>query len=139
MYKCALTVFRTKDIINNSSKQVKYLYRQKQLTLSNNSNKLCKKQGGLHMAKDIIQKADDFEKKIAQLKAKKAAFLAKEKEAFKKIDTRKKILVGAYFVEQYKDRMPELSKLLDPFLVRDDDRKLFDLPIKEKPVVKKTE
>lgn len=91
------------------------------------------------MAKDIIQKADDFEKKIAQLKAKKAAFLAKEKEAFKKIDTRKKILVGAYFVEQYKDRMPELSKLLDPFLVRDDDRKLFDLPIKEKPVVKKTE
>jgi hypothetical protein len=42
-------------------------------------------------------------------------------------DTRKKILVGAYFMEKYKDKMDELAPELDRFLVRELDRKLFGL------------
>ena len=42
-------------------------------------------------------------------------------------DTRKKILIGAYFMEKYKDSMNDLLPQLDRFLVRDLDRKLFGL------------
>jgi predicted nuclease with TOPRIM domain len=42
-------------------------------------------------------------------------------------DTRKKILVGAYFMEKYKDKMHELVPQLDRFLIRDADRELFGL------------
>jgi len=42
-------------------------------------------------------------------------------------DTRKKILVGAYFMEKYKDKMHDLLPQLDRFLVRDLDRELFGL------------
>ena len=42
-------------------------------------------------------------------------------------DTRKKILIGAYFMEKYKDKMNELVPQLDRFLVRDGDRELFGL------------
>jgi len=45
----------------------------------------------------------------------------------RQIDTRKKILAGAYILEEYKDKMPELVKKLDKFLTRDLDRQLFDL------------
>jgi hypothetical protein len=45
----------------------------------------------------------------------------------RQIDTRKKILAGAYILEEYKDKMSELVKKLDKFLIRDLDRQLFDL------------
>ena len=45
----------------------------------------------------------------------------------RQIDTRKKILAGAYILEEYKDKMPELIKKLDKFLVRPLDRELFGL------------
>lgn len=41
--------------------------------------------------------------------------------------TRKKILIGAYFLEKYKDEEHKLSQLLNDFLVRDNDRVLFGL------------
>lgn len=46
-------------------------------------------------------------------------------------DTRKKILVGALFLEEYKNNMPELTKKLDKFLIRSNDRELFGLPSKQ--------
>jgi hypothetical protein len=46
-------------------------------------------------------------------------------------DTRKKILIGAYFLEvKYKGKEEELTKIMDGFLIRDNDRALFGLPPK---------
>ena len=41
--------------------------------------------------------------------------------------TRKKILIGAYFLEKYKDDEGRLVQMLNGFLVRDNDRALFGL------------
>ena len=76
----------------------------------------------------LMQKKQKLEQQIASAKAR-----MKKKERIE--DTRKKILVGAYFLEvKYKDKEDELVKLLDGFLVRDNDRALFGLaPKKEAP------
>ena len=69
----------------------------------------------------LMQKKQKLEQQIASAKAR-----MKKKERIE--DTRKKILVGAYFLEvKYKDKEDELVKLLDGFLVRDNDRELFGL------------
>lgn len=75
------------------------------------------------------KKLDDLEKKIKQLKAQKAAEEARLRSKFKKEDTRRKILVGAYFLEQAekKGTMPDLIKQLNGFLTRKTDRALFNL------------
>jgi beta-lactamase regulating signal transducer with metallopeptidase domain len=41
--------------------------------------------------------------------------------------TCKKILIGAYFLEKYKDDESKLNQMLISFLVRDNDRSLFGL------------
>ena len=55
---------------------------------------------------------------------------ARDKTAERKRDARRKILVGAYYLEQAtKDNsMGQINKLMDGFLTRNSDRKLFDLP-----------
>lgn len=49
----------------------------------------------------------------------------------RKDDTRRKILVGSYFLDKTKKEssFDELVAALDKFLVRDSDRKLFELPL----------
>ena len=49
----------------------------------------------------------------------------------RQMDNRRKILTGAYILEEYKDKMPDLVKKLDKFLIRDLDRQLFGLQPKE--------
>jgi len=72
----------------------------------------------------LLEKKQRLEQQIASAKSR-----MKKKERVD--DTRKKILVGAYFLEvKYKDKEDELKKLLDGFLVRDNDRALFGLPPK---------
>lgn len=69
----------------------------------------------------LMEKKQKLEQQIANAKAR-----VKKKE--RAADTRKKILVGAYFLEvKYKDKEDDLIKLLDGFLVRDIDRALFGL------------
>jgi len=69
----------------------------------------------------LLEKKQKLEQQIASAKAR-----MKKKERTE--DTRKKILVGAYFLEvKYKDKEDELIKLMDGFLVRDNDRALFGL------------
>lgn len=53
---------------------------------------------------------------------------AKQKE--RKLDTRKKILVGSYYLDEAikNNKMAEIKTIMDKFLTRDSDRKLFDLP-----------
>ena len=69
----------------------------------------------------LLEKKQKLEQQIANAKAR-----VKKKE--RAVDTRKKILVGAYFLEvKYKDKEDDLVKLMDGFLVRDIDRELFGL------------
>jgi len=75
--------------------------------------------------------------KIQKLKEKRDALNARiqmiesrEKTRERKEETRRKILVGAYFLDEYRktNQMNTLIKKLDAFLERNSDRKLFDLP-----------
>jgi hypothetical protein len=70
--------------------------------------------------KKLIEKKQQLENRI-KLEQNRLAKNERQK------DTRKKILAGAYILEEYKDKMPELVKKLDKFLIRDLDRQLFDL------------
>jgi len=71
-----------------------------------------------------MQKKEQIEKQIA---LKKSRMKALERS----MDTRRKILAGAYLIDvKYKDKHEELKQLLDGFLTRDNDRALFDLPPK---------
>lgn len=74
--------------------------------------------------------------KLEKLKAQKAALEARiqlaearHKKLERKQDTRRKILVGAYYLEQAQksNGFEQLKRQLDTFLVRESDRKLFGL------------
>ena len=89
--------------------------------------------GGCKMAKSqSTSKLDKLMEREKQLKAQIASEKAKIAKEERKLLTRKKILIGSYFLQQYENNMPELIKLLDPFLVRENDRKIFGLPINGK-------
>ena len=78
------------------------------------------------------RKAVSRQEQIQQLKAKVTKLEAMERNQAKKIDTRRKILAGSYLINKYIDNSEGLAKLLDPFLVRDNDRELFGLkPLKK--------
>lgn len=78
------------------------------------------------------RKAVSRQEQIQQLKAKVTKLEAMERNQAKKIDTRRKILAGSYLINKYIDNQEELTKLLDSFLVRDNDRELFGLkPLKK--------
>jgi hypothetical protein len=80
-----------------------------------------------------VQKLSNAEKLQALLKKQEAlknniaSLEARVRNEEDKKTTRMKILVGAYFMEKYKDKMSELVKMIDGFLTRDNDRKLFGL------------
>lgn len=76
------------------------------------------------------KRIDDLEKKISQLRARKAAEEAKLKQQARKDETRRKILVGSYFLNEFEkdDAMPDLHRIMDGFLTRENDRDLFGLP-----------
>lgn len=78
--------------------------------------------------KDNLQKLIEQKQKIEnRIKKEQARLLKKDRQD----DTRKKILVGALFLEEYKEKMPELAKKLDKFLKRPLDRELFGLSLKQ--------
>ena len=71
----------------------------------------------------------------AKLEARIQAAESRAKASERKQDTRRKILLGAYYLEQIQrdGQMDEIKKHLDGFLVRDSDRQLFGLPPKANP------
>lgn len=86
------------------------------------------------MATPIEQQIEAAKQRLEQLKAKKqkieAQKRATEQKRSRKDDTRRKILIGAMFLEQMnKDEEKKASLLaaLDKHLVRPDDRALFAL------------
>ena len=54
---------------------------------------------------------------------------AREKTNERKTDTRIKILIGSYYLDQAKEnnQLGEIKKLMEKYLTRPSDRKLFDL------------
>ena len=56
---------------------------------------------------------------------------ARQRVSERKQDTRRKILVGAYYcdeAERNPDQRTQLMKIMADYLTRDSDRRLFDLP-----------
>lgn len=91
----------------------------------------------------IDEKIKTLEDKLKQEKAKKQKIEARKKtlesKAQRAADTRKKILIGAYVLEEMQNvkHVPSLykysEKTFDSWLVRDDDRGLFGLNPLPKP------
>lgn len=68
------------------------------------------------------------QKEILAARIQKAEALHKNRE--RKEETRRKILIGSYFLDKAKneDSFESIVKELDSFLTRNSDRKLFGLP-----------
>lgn len=73
-----------------------------------------------------MQKKEQLQKQIA-------SELAKQKAIEKKADTRRKILVGAYFLE--KTNPDDIKRYMSSYLTRPADRALFEL--NNKPIINK--
>ena len=78
-------------------------------------------------SKNELEKLHKLEEKKKLLDARILSMKSRLKKKERSLDTRKKILIGAYFLDKYKKDMDRLIKEMDSFLVRDIDRKLFDL------------
>lgn len=76
------------------------------------------------------KKLEALKKKQAQIKARIQALEAAEKNRERKRDTRRKILIGAYYLDQARanHEFDNMVKIMDQYLTRESDRVLFDLP-----------
>ena len=76
---------------------------------------------------------ESLRKQQEQLKAKIQALEAAETSRERKRETRRKILVGAYYVDKMRaeNKFDDLVSLMDGYLTRDSDRVLFNLPLRE--------
>lgn len=82
-------------------------------------------------AKTKLEKLKDQKTK---LEARIQLAEAREKVKDRKKDTRRKILIGSYYLDMARkdNTMAELAKIMDGHLTRDNDRILFELPAKKK-------
>lgn len=67
------------------------------------------------------------QKSIIEARIQKVESRHKQKE--RKFDTRRKILIGSYYLDKAikENKLDEIKNLMDKYLTRDSDRKLFDL------------
>jgi hypothetical protein len=75
------------------------------------------------------------------LNAKIQSAEARSRVSERKQDTRRKILIGAYYLEQAQRDSPkwaELQQIMTRYLTRDSDRRLFELPPLTAPTEKLT-
>ena len=74
----------------------------------------------------LNKKKERLDKALMELERKEARQTTSER----KKETRRKILIGAYYLNKarHDNTLNELAKLMDSFLDRDYDRSLFDLP-----------
>lgn len=79
----------------------------------------------------MVTKLEKMLEQKKQLEARIQNERAMGKQKQRKLETRKKILAGSYLLHEYEKKPGELSKLLDPFLTRDQDRALFGLKAKK--------
>ena len=80
---------------------------------------------------DTATKLAKNEKKLKEAKRQ----LARVQTTARKRETRRKILVGSFFLNKYrtKNRMEDLKKELNNFLTKEHDRELFGLEKKTIP------
>ncbi len=81
-----------------------------------------------------VSKLRQLREQLAEVEAKISREQARETRSERKKDTRRKILLGAIVLKvlsQDDDPGESLRNLVDPYLVRDDDRALFDLAPRE--------
>lgn len=84
--------------------------------------------------KKKLSKIESLKKQQAQLKARIQALEATDRQRERKRDTRRKILVGSYYLDQAQKNgtLENINQTMGTFLTRDNDRALFDLsPAKE--------
>jgi hypothetical protein len=87
------------------------------------------------MSEPIVSKIEKLKTQQEKLKARIQLMESRAKESERKKDTRRKILLGSYYLEQAreKNQFDEIKQIMDRFLTRDSDRILFDLlPLKDK-------
>lgn len=79
---------------------------------------------------------EKLEKRQAQLQAQIQNLKARDRSKQEREDTRRKILVGAYMIDQAREKntYATLVAKLDKYLIRDSDRKLFELPQKKEAI-----
>lgn len=82
------------------------------------------------MSKTASSQLEKLKAQQAKLAARIQAVEARAKVSERKQDTRRKILVGSYYLDEAKknNQMEGIKKLMDSYLTRDSDRVLFDLP-----------
>lgn len=94
------------------------------------------KRNNKHMSANLSRKIDNLSQKLAQLRAQKqqadALQRARTAAAGRKADTRRKILLGAFLIDQLgvdgaKQLKVQHMRLAD-WLSKPDDRELFGLP-----------
>lgn len=78
----------------------------------------------------MASKLEQLKEKQAQLAEQIKDIEAREKVAERKNDTRRKVLVGAFYLDRAKKdgTYPALKSELDNYLKRKSDRALFNLP-----------
>jgi len=78
---------------------------------------------------DRLQKLKEQKEK---LEARIQLIENREKHKERKKDTRRKILVGSYYLDEAEKNgaLDEIKKIMDSYLTRESDRILFDLPLK---------
>ena len=83
--------------------------------------------------KGKLGKVDKLREQRGKLNARIQKLEAGEKSRERKRETRRKILVGAYYLDKAKEdgKLDAVDKLMDGYLNRKSDRVLFDLPILE--------
>jgi hypothetical protein len=79
------------------------------------------------LSKQVLEKLKEQRDKLNDRIQQKEARL---KSSERKIDTRKKILIGSYFLDEAikNGKLDDIKNKLDSFLTRNSDRRLFDLP-----------
>jgi len=85
------------------------------------------------MVKPTKKHLERLKEQRKKLEARIQAAEAREKNSDRKKDTRRKILIGAYYLEQAKEKnqFDDIKKVMDKYLTRNSDRSLFDLPNKK--------
>jgi hypothetical protein len=77
-----------------------------------------------------ISTLDKLKKQREQLDARIQAAESRQKVSQRKQDTRRKILLGSYYLDQAQknNQWKKTQELMSNYLKRNSDRKLFDLP-----------
>jgi hypothetical protein len=81
--------------------------------------------------KDKKDRIIELEEQRARINAQIQRVKAREQKRTSRDDTRRKVLVGALILGRVENKLMSREQLLadlDPFLIRDNDRALFDLP-----------